>query len=58
MKTILAVLAGISLTLAAVAIWQPSLAWIFTRIPPATHPDCAPRYLTWHGGVMTEGPWT
>ncbi|GAT73566.1 putative small intestine sodium-dependent phosphate transport protein [Microbacterium sp. HM58-2] len=48
-------LAGIALGLAAAILMHilgwPYLAWLFNRIPPATHPDCAPRFRTWHRGV-------
>lgn len=51
MKLTFATLTGISLTLAAVAIWPDFIGWVFTRIPPATHPDCRPRYRQWQHGV-------
>lgn len=56
MKLTLGVLAGITIAWCAAAIWQPTLGLMFGD-EPATHPDCKPRYRTWHHGVMTEGAW-
>lgn len=56
MRLALGLLAGITLAWCTAAIWKPTLALMFTD-EPATHPDCTPRYRTWHNGVMTEGPW-
>lgn len=57
MRMVVGIACGITVSIIAYAIWQPALAWTFTRVPPATHPDCKPRYRTWSRGVMTEGPW-
>ncbi len=58
MKLPLAFTCGIGIAWAAVAIWPSFIGWVFTRVPPATHPDCTPRYSTWHHGERTEGAWT
>lgn len=56
MRLTLGLLAGITLAWAAAAIYRPTIRWAFNDTPP-THPDCKPRYRTWHNGTMTEGPW-
>lgn len=53
MKTALALATGITLTILAYALWQPTLGTIF-HDQPATHPDCTPRYRTWHNGQITH----
>ena len=67
MKITLGVVAGITATMLAYIISQPAIerrdinraiAWVFTRIPPETHPDCKPRYWRSHAGVITREPWT
>lgn len=57
MRMVFGIACGITVSILAYTIWQPTIAWTLTRIPPATHPDCKPRYRTWRNGVMTEGPW-
>lgn len=52
MKTALALATGATLTILAYTLWQPTLGWTLTRVPPATHPDCRPRYRTWHNGTL------
>ena len=55
MKPALLLAVGITLGVAATH-WQRPVAWIMTRIPPATHPDCAPRSRVWHHGVEVSCP--
>lgn len=54
-------LAGVAIGTTLAILWNTigssTLAWALTRIEPGTHPDCKPRYRTWHDGIMTEGPW-
>lgn len=57
MKLTLGVRTGMTIAWAAAAIYRPTIAWTFTRIPPATPEGWAPRYRTWDHGVMTEGEW-
>ncbi|WP_193596090.1 hypothetical protein [Microbacterium sp. YJN-G] len=49
-------LAGFALGITAMIVWHiigwPWLGWLFTRIPPATHPDCRPRFRRWQHGVL------
>lgn len=56
MKLTLGILTGITIAWCAAAIWKPTLRLMFSD-EPATHPDCQPRYRTWHDGIRTEGPW-
>jgi hypothetical protein len=63
MRVILGIVAGITATIIGYIVWQPAIdrrlaehaiAWVFTHNPPATHPDCKPRYRTYHHGVETS----
>lgn len=56
MKLLTGALIGASIVV-ALTHWRKPIAWVLTRIPPDTHPDCAPRYRTCHEGAWTEGPW-
>lgn len=58
MKVLLGLGAGITASILAYLLWRPTIAWTFTHNQPATHPDCRPRYRTWHAGDVSEGPWT
>ncbi|KQQ65069.1 hypothetical protein [Microbacterium sp. Leaf320] len=64
MKITFGIAAGITLSIVVYAMKQPTLdhvrhflQWVFTRVEVRTHPDCQPRFRSWHKGVMTEGPW-
>jgi len=57
-KITLGIVAGITLSIIAYAMKQPTLDMIFMRNPPETHPDCKPRYWNKHAGVITREPWT
>lgn len=35
----------------AAHFWARPTAWMMTRIPPVTHPDCHPRFRVWVHGV-------
>lgn len=56
MRLTIGILTGITLAWCAAAIYRPAIRWAFTDQPvtPAGH---APKYRTWVGGEMTEGPW-
>lgn len=56
MKLTLGILAGITLTWAAAAIWKPTIYRAFNDAP-VTPADHAPRFSTWQHGVRTEGAW-
>lgn len=43
MRFIAGFIVGAALTCAATQ-WRKPVAWLLTRVPPATHPDCAPRF--------------
>lgn len=64
MKILAGIAAGITLSIVVYAVKQPTLdhvghflRWVFTRVEVQAHPDCQPRFRSWHKGVMTEGPW-
>lgn len=44
--------AGMALGVTVMIVWHvvgwPFIGWVFTRIPPGTHPDCKPRQRVWH----------
>jgi hypothetical protein len=48
-------LAGVAVGITLMILWHtlgwPWIGWMLTRVLPATHPDCRPRYRTWTGGV-------
>ncbi|MGQ7313388.1 hypothetical protein ACUOFU_16905 [Microbacterium arabinogalactanolyticum] len=52
--------AGMVIGVTVMIVWHvmgwPFVEWVFTRIPPATHPDCAPRARAWHHGVEVSCP--
>lgn len=56
MKITFALLFGATVVMAA-HFWARPTAWMLTRIPPATHPDCHPRFRVWDHGVevTTDG---
>jgi hypothetical protein len=54
MRVLTGIAAGITLSILWHILGWPFIGWLFVRIPPATHPDCAPKYRTWHNGVPTE----
>lgn len=56
MKLTLGILAGISIAWATAAIYRPAIRWAFND-QPVTPTGHAPKFRTWAGGVMTEGPW-
>lgn len=51
MRILVGVAVGVTIAILMHILGWPYIAWLFTRIPPATHPDCAPRFRTWHHGV-------
>lgn len=58
MRTLIGIIAGITLSIIIFAMKQPTLDMIFMRIPPATPADFQPRYWTTRHGVITKGEWT
>lgn len=55
MRLVVGFIVGATLvTLWHIAGWRV-LAWLLTRIPPATPNGWAPRYRTWQDGVETDG---
>lgn len=58
MRTAASLTAGAILAWCILAIWRGPTAWLFTRIPPATHPDCRTRIRVWHNRIERDGaPW-
>lgn len=57
MKVSLGIVAGISLSILAFVLWQPTIRWTFMHNEPETDPTCTPRFRSWHNGLMTEGAW-
>lgn len=55
MRTIAAAIIGALIMWIIMAIWAGTSAWVFTRIPPSTHPDCRTRIRVWHRSVEQEG---
>ncbi|MEW1990732.1 hypothetical protein [Microbacterium sp. NPDC078849] len=53
MRVILGIACGLTASILAYVLWRPTLAWTLTRVPPSTHPDCHPRFRTWHLGIET-----
>lgn len=51
MRLLAGIAVGITATILMHILGWPYLAWLLTRIPPATHPDCAPRYKVKQHGV-------
>lgn len=51
MRTMLAITATVVAMLVIKMTWRKPFAYLFTRIPPATHPDCKPRFRRWENGV-------
>lgn len=58
MKILAGISIGVTASILAYIIGRPTISWVFTRVPPATHPDSRPRFKSWRDGVMTEGAWT
>lgn len=55
MRTAAGVILGIPIGWSALAIWRGPTRWLFTRIPPATHPDHVDRVRVWDHGVEQAG---
>lgn len=51
MRTMLAIVATLIAMLFIRLTWRKPSAYLFTRNPVETHPDCKPRYRTWKNGV-------
>lgn len=63
MRVILGIACGVTATIIGYILWQPAidrrlamhaLAWVFTHNEPGTHPDCKPRFITWHNHIETS----
>ena len=55
MRTAVGVIVGAVLAWCWLAIWRGPTAWLFTRIPVPTHPDCHTRIRVWIGGAEQDG---
>lgn len=52
MKTTSGVIIGITLVILWHVLGGPWIAWLFTRIEPATPEGWAPKHRTWRNGVQ------
>lgn len=52
MKITIGLIATITLTLIGWIIWKPTLNWVFTRIPPETPHDWAPKLRIYKNGIL------
>lgn len=54
MRLAVGIATGMTLVILAHILGWPLVGWLFTRIPPATHPDCRPFIRTYKRGVLVE----
>lgn len=55
MRTATGVILGAVAAWCVLAIWHGPTRWLFTRIEPATHPDCHTRIRVWHMQIEQDG---
>lgn len=54
MRTLIGISIGATLVILAHTLGWPFLAWVLTRIPPATDPACTPSLHRYEHGELVE----